>query len=147
MGQLIDRSGGKPVPRMQAADKTGREHHRAIAMNGGITQISRDAIPSMLRLNALKVLRDFVERFVPTDPLPTVLGATNGMLEPVLIEVNILQGDGLRTDVAAAEGIVFVAANVQTLVGPNGDFDPAHSFAEVAGTIMNRGFVGDWHGQ
>ncbi len=40
------------------------------------------------------------------------------MFQPVFVVVNILQGNGLRADVPAAERIVFVTADVQTLVAP-----------------------------
>ena len=115
-------------------------------MDGGITKVSSDRIPAVLRANAFEVLSYFVKSFVPSDALPTILRTTDGMFEPVLIIVNVLQGGGLRADVAATEGIVFVTADVQTLVGPHSDFDPTHSFGEIAVAIVRRSFAGDLHG-
>src|ERR1700675_1936219 len=146
MRQLVNRGGGKPVPRMQAPDKARCEQHRAITMNRGIAKISSDGIPAVLSVDALEVLRYFVKSFVPPDALPTIWSTTDGMFEPIFIVVNILQGDGLRADVAAAEWIVFVTADVQTCVGPHGDFDPTHSFGEIAVAIVRRSFAGDLHG-
>jgi hypothetical protein len=63
-------------------------------------------------VNALEVPRHLVKSFVPSDTLPTVRSAANGILEPVFIVVKILQGDGLRADVPSAERVVFVTADV-----------------------------------
>jgi hypothetical protein len=105
-------------------------------MNGGITQIGRDGIPAVLRVNALEVLRHLVKSFVPPEPVPTVRSPAHGIFQPVLIIVKISQGRGLRTDVPAAEGIVFVTADIQTLAGLNSDFDTADRFAKIAGAIV-----------
>jgi hypothetical protein len=106
-------------------------------MDGGITKVRCDGIPSVRRANALEVLRYLVKSFVPPETLPTVRSAADGILQPVFIIVQILQGDGLRADVPAAERVVFVTADVETLVGLNSDFDAAYRFAEIAGAIMN----------
>jgi hypothetical protein len=100
----------------------------------------------MPRVNALKVLRHLVKSFVPPDSLPTVRSATDGVLEPVFIVVQILQGGGLRADVPAAERVVFVTAYDQTSVVLNRDFDAAYRFAEIAVAIMRRAIVGGSHG-
>ena len=100
----------------------------------------------MRRVNALEVLRHFVKSFVPSDALPTVMGAADGVLEPVLIVVKILQCNGLRADVSSAQRVVFVTADIQTLVGLNSDFDATYRFAEIAGAIMNGAIVGGCHG-
>ena len=115
-------------------------------MNGGITKIRGDGISPVPRVNALEVLRHLVKSFVPTDALPTVRSPAHGILQPVLIVVKILQGNGFRADVTSAERVVFVTADVQTLVGLNSDFDAAYRFAEIAGAIMRGFIVGSSHG-
>ena len=146
MRQLINRGRRKPVPRMQAADKSRREQHSAITVNGGIAKIGCDGISAVLPVDALEVLRYFVKSFVPSNALPTILSTTDGMFEPIFVVMNVLQGDGLRADVAATEWIVFVTADVQTLIGPHSDFDPTHSFGEIAVAIVRRIIGGDLHG-
>ena len=116
-------------------------------MNGGIAKVIRDGASSVLRLNAFEVLRNFVKRFVPADALPAIGSAADGMLEPVFVVVKILQSDGLWADVPSAEGIVFVAADVQTVVGLNGDLDPTDRLAEIAGAIVKETFVSGAHGR
>ena len=114
-------------------------------MNGGISKVRCDGIPAVDGMNALEVLRYLVKGFVPSEPLPTVRGATHGIFEPVLIIVKISQGSGLRADVPAAERVVFVTADVQTLVGLNCDFDAADRFTEIAGAIVRGTIVGGCH--
>ena len=69
----------------------------------------------------------------------------HGIFQPVFIIVKISQGRGLRADVPSAERVVFVAADVETLVGLNGDFDAAYRFAEIAVAIMKGAIVGGSH--
>ncbi len=61
MRQLVDRGCGKPIPRMQAPDKSWREQQSTIVMNGGITEVGCNGIPPMRRVNALEVLRDLIK--------------------------------------------------------------------------------------
>ena len=114
-------------------------------MNGGITEVRSDGIPSVLRTNALEVLRHLVKSFVPPEPLPTMRSAADGIFEPVLIIVKILQGSGLRADVPAAERVVFVTADVETPVGLNGDLDATYRFAEIAVAIVKGTIVDGPH--
>ncbi len=115
-------------------------------MNGGITKIRSDGVPAVLRVNALEVLRHLVKSFGPSDALPTMMSAADGIFEPVFIIVKISQGRGLRADVPAAERVVFVTADVQTLVGLNSDFDATYRFAEIAVAIVKVAIVGGSHG-
>ena len=122
---------------MQAPEKTRCEQQSAIVMNGGIAKVRGNRIPAVLRVNALEVLGYLVKSFVPTDALPTARSAPDRMSETVFIVVKILQGNGLRADVTAAERVVFVTADVETLVSLNSDLDAADRFAEIAGAVMN----------
>src|SRR5687767_9743190 len=114
-------------------------------MNGGISKVRCEGIPTVRRVNTLEVLRYLVKCFVPTDPLPTVRSASHRLFQTVFIVVKILQGNGLRANVTATEGIVFVTANVQTLAGLNSDFNTTNRFTEIAGSIMGGAIVGGCH--
>ena len=115
-------------------------------MHGGITKVRCDGISPVPRVNALEVLRHLIKSFVPSETLPTVRSAAHGIFQPVLVVVKISQGSGLRADVTAAERVVFVTANVETLAGLNGDFDAAYRFTEIAVAIMKGAIVGGSHG-
>src|SRR5258705_13817846 len=112
MRQLVDRGCGKPVPRMQAPDKTWCEQQGAIVMNGGIPKVRGDGTPAVGGMNALEVLRHLVKSFIPPEPVPTARSAAHGIFQPVLIVVKIAQSSGLRADVAAAERVVFVTVYI-----------------------------------
>src|SRR5256714_8239577 len=127
MRQLINGRGRKPVTRVQTADETRREQHRAIAMNGWVAQICRDGVSTVLRLNAFEIARHLVERFIPADALPAARRAADRLLQPVFIEMNVLQGDAFWANESAAEGIVFVAADAKAIAVTR-DLDPADGF-------------------
>lgn len=58
------------------------------------------------------------------------------MAQSIAVEVKILQRDSLRTDVTAAEWIVFVAPNIQPSLAFDGDLDAADRLAEIAVAVM-----------
>jgi hypothetical protein len=112
VGQLVHGGGRKPIPCVQASDEAGREYHRAIVMNVGISEVSCDGVPSVVRLNPPEVERNFIKSFVPADSFPTTRSAPHRILQPVLVVVKILQGNSLRADVTSAERIILVPAYV-----------------------------------
>src|SRR5438132_5870656 len=115
-------------------------------MNGGVTKVRCDGSSPVLRLNPFEVLGHFVKSFVPSDALPTMISATDGIFEPVFIIVNVLQGHRLRADVPAAERVILVTADLQTLAGVNGDFDATYRFAEIASAIVRGAIARGHHG-
>src|SRR5258705_12479257 len=137
MRQLVDRGCGKPVPRVQAPDKPRCEQQSAIVMDGGIPKVRGDGTPAVDGMNVLEVLRHLVKSFVPTETLPTLRRAAHGIFQPVFIVVKVSQGSNLWADITSAERVVFVTADVETLVVLNGDFDAAYCLAEIAGAVMN----------
>ena len=110
-------------------------------MNRGIAKVSGNRIPAVSRMNALEVLRHLVKCFVPADALPTTRRAAHWILDPVFVVVKIGKGGSLRADVPTAEGIRFVAADVEVQVGLNRYLDTADRFAQIAGAVM-RGAIG-----
>ena len=81
-------------------------------MNGRITKIGGEGIPSVLRMNVLKVVGYLVKRFVPSQSFPTLRSAPHRIFEPVFVVVKILEGHRLRADVSAAKRVVLVTTNV-----------------------------------
>ena len=91
----------------------------------------------MLRLNAFEIARHLVERFIPADALPPCGRAANRLLQPVFIEMNVLQGDGFWANEPTAEGIVFVTADGKAIAVTR-DLDPADGFRKIAIPVVNR---------
>lgn len=131
MRELIDRGGRKPVTRTETSDKAWREQHRAVVVNSGVPKICTDRVAAMLCIHAFEVLRYFIERFVPADALPAVRGATNRIFQPVFVVMYVLQRDCLRTDIAAAKRVIFVAADGEPLVSFDFDLDTTNRFAQI----------------
>src|ERR1051325_112844 len=115
-------------------------------MDSRIAEVRRNRVSAVRRVNALEVLRHFVKRFVPLQPLPTVSGATHRIAQPIFIVVQILQGDSFRADVAAAERILLVTANVEMLIPADSYLQAADRLAKIAGAIVDRSFVSGCHG-
>jgi hypothetical protein len=109
-------------------------------MNAGISEVGSERISSVLRANPFQVVGHFRERFVPRDLFPTTCRATNRLLQPVLIEVNVLQRNGFGTNVSAAKRVILIAANVELLSIANSDLDAADRFTEMTVTKMRSGF-------
>jgi hypothetical protein len=130
---------------MQAAYEAWCEQKRSVVMNGGIAKVGGDGISTVDGMNAFEVLCYLIKGFVPSNALPTIGSAAHGMFEPVLIIVKISQRSGLRADVPAAEWVVFVTADVESLLGLNGDFDATDRFAEITGAIVYGAVVGGCH--
>src|SRR5688572_24546526 len=130
MRQLIDRCCGESVSRVKAPNKRRAEQQSSRTVDRRIAKIRRNRIPSVLRLNTFDRAFYLVEGFRPTDPFPTTFGAAHRMSQPILVRVDVLQRYRFRTDVAAAERVVFVAANVERLIIPDTNFDPADRLAQ-----------------
>src|SRR5690349_7162637 len=90
MGQLVHRRCRVPVARVQASNKSWRKEQRGVVMNNWIAEISGEGVTPVLRANTLEVLRDLGERFIPADALPASGRAADGMLQTVLVVVNVL---------------------------------------------------------
>ncbi len=104
-----------------------------------IAQVHPDGILAMFLLDTPKPRGDFLEGCFPADLLPAVRGALHGRFQAVLIVVEILQCDGFRADMAAAEWVVVIALDGQDLVTPMLDFEATHGFTDIAGAVMGLG--------
>jgi hypothetical protein len=111
-------------------------------MNTWVTEVRSDGIPAVRCVNPLEVCGDLVKSLVPSDALPALRSSAYGILEPVFVVVDVLEGNGFRTDIPSAERIVFVSADVKTPFAPDRDLDAADRFAEIAVAIMERTIVG-----
>jgi hypothetical protein len=121
---------------VQAAEKARHEEKSAVVVNGGISEVRADRVSAILRVNASEVLRYFVEGFVPADASPASGNATHRIFQTVIVVMNILESDGLRADVTAAEWIVFVPTNRETLVSFDLNLDATDRLAKIASAIV-----------
>ena len=91
---------------MKTADKAREKEYCAVVVHGRITDIRGHAMAPIFRLNAFDVLRHFIKRFVPIDLLPSTIGPSHRMFEPIRIVVDVLQSNCFRADVTMTEDIL-----------------------------------------
>src|SRR5689334_5374983 len=94
---------------MQAAQKARRKQDRAVVVNVWVAEIRGNGVSAVSGVDAFQVGRNFVEGRFPSHPLPAARRATHRMSQAIGVEMEVLQGDGLGTDVTVAERVVFVA--------------------------------------
>src|SRR5207249_9251 len=92
----------------------------------------------MFRLNALEAAGHFIKSLVPTDLLPSIIGPANRLFESILVEVDILERNRLRTDISVAEHILCIAFDTQSSICLHADLDATHCLTEIAGPEMAR---------
>ena len=77
-----------------------------------IAKIDRQGVSAVFLLDGRHPLGGFVESLLPADLFPlSIVGTPNRTFEPIRIFLDVLQSDGLGTDMAAAEGVVAIASN------------------------------------
>src|SRR5262245_3232896 len=102
-------------------------------MGRWIADVDRHSVTSVPLLDFGEPRRALVDGFVPADLCPRVAGALERAADSVGVVVEVLEGDGLGADVAAAEGVIVVAADAEDLAVLVLDGDTAVGFTEAAG--------------
>ncbi len=154
MRQLIGRSGGIQVFAAQGFGKSWRVHRGAQVVDRGVALVKRHGIVAILLLNGLDTLYYCIHCFRPGNGLPALGGSFHRRFEPIGIFVNVFEGYRLGANVAAAEGIVFVASNAGNLAIFEFNLKATHGFAKVAVAVVelrhdggfgvSYGFLGDF---
>ena len=128
----------------EPTDCINREQ-RADIMRRTATAIGSRRVQPELALDPSELRRDVFESLFPFDLYPLVVGmldvrilphAPKRLAEAIGIRVNVLKAGGLGADVSLAKDVVFVAADGKDLSAFVLDFDPAHRFAEVTGSVV-----------
>lgn len=137
VGQLVDRRGREPVRGPQRPDQQRPEQLGAEVVGVGVAEVDADTGRAVLGLDRPDALGREVQRLLPHDLLPSVLGATDRMAQPVGVGVDVLERDRLGAHVATAEGVVVVATDGGDLfIVVHGHDDAAHGLAETAGALV-----------
>ena len=134
--QLVDRGRREATVGAEGAREEHAEDERAPVVHRRVAGVEPHRVAPVLALDSREALGRLGERLVPRDLLPAVGGAPHGAAQAVRVRVDVLERGRLRADVAAAEGVLFVAADRDDAVALDLDLDPAHGFAEVAGAVV-----------
>ena len=136
--QLINRGRGEFVLRAQLFEQQGAKNHIAVIVNIGIAQITAHRITAVPGLYASKTLSHFIQCLRPGNLLPAGGGFFQRCAQAVRIVLQILQCGGLWADIAATEGVGFIALNGQNLFRCRikFNFNAAGGLAQAAGAFM-----------
>ena len=110
-------------------------------MHRWITEVCRNRIPTVFRLNPLDRSLDLIEGTAPAYALPAAARTTDRMAQAIFVRVNVLKSDRLWTDISPAERVVLVTANIERPVAFIYDLDAAHRFAEITAATVNVSVV------
>ena len=139
VGELVDRGRGEAAARPQRAQQHLPVKDGAVVVDGRVALIDGDGVAAVGALHLDEPLRRQVEGGVPADLLPGRSAAAQGVPQPIGVLVQILQSDGLRTDVPVAEDVLLVAPDGKDAVPVDHDGQPAHRLAERAGPEVGGG--------
>ena len=128
----VDRVRGVDVARLQVVDEPEEQQHGAEAVGRRVAVVEGHRVAPVGALHLDQPTRHLVERLVPADLLPAVAAPPDRAPQAVGVVVDVLERHRLRADVAAAEGIVLVAANGEDALAVVLDGDAADGFAEGA---------------
>ncbi len=134
--QLVDRGGRVAVAGAQRAQQRRAVEQHPEVVHVGIAQIDRQGVASVAPANGAQPRGGLVERLAPADLGPPRAPAAQRPAQPVGVVLDVLQGDRLGTDVAAAERIVPVAADGHDPLAGELDLDAADRLAQVAGAVV-----------
>lgn len=111
-----------------------------------IAQIDTHRIAAVLNLNALEPGRYLRNSVLPRDGLPAASDPLDGRLQPVFVNVVILQSNRLGADMTFTEWVLGIAFDRQHLSIGVFDNETAHRLTDVAGTIVGLDVGGPGHG-
>ena len=116
--------------------------HHAVVVHGGIAHVDADGINPATFVNPRQFTGGSIQCLFPTNGLPLVaavglLDAFHRLTQAIRVLVNILQGDGFRTDMTAAKRVIFVTLYRNNLAVFDFNFEATDSFAQMAGPIVS----------
>jgi hypothetical protein len=112
-------------------------------VRGGVAEVHGHRVAAVTLLDVGEALGGQVERLVPADLREAVADLLERVAQPVGVVLQLGEGHALRADVAAAERILLVAADLEHPLAVVLDLEPAERLAEHAlGVVGARGHRG-----
>ena len=106
--QLVNAGGGIKIARLRRTYQLSNRQQRPQVVHGGVTCVKRKRIGPVARADRPDPAFDLIECSLPGDLMPALCGALQGLPDSIRIFMKILQCDGLRADVPAAEDVVAI---------------------------------------
>ena len=134
--ELIDGRRGEMRVRSESSREELTEDQRPVIVDHRIALIQRDCGSSVLLLDRGDATRGVVERHGPGNLLEIVAALSERAAQPVWVGVEILEGHGFRTEMAAAQGIVVISPDLRDAIAVRLDDEPAHRFAQMTRAMV-----------
>ncbi len=107
--QLINRGGRVALTGVQLPQEVVAMGHGAVVMHIRVAHVDAHGVIAMLLLDLRQALCHQCKRLVPADLFPALVNPLHRPAQALRIILDILQGNRLGADVAAAEGVLRVA--------------------------------------
>ncbi len=134
--ELVHAGGRVEILRANGADEVADREHRAEVVHRRVADVERHGIVAVACAHFTDASLDLLERRGPGNLFPSRRRASHRPAQPVRVLVEVLQRDGFRADVAAAQHVVAVGLDREDLSVPMLDHDAAHGLADRAGAVM-----------
>ena len=133
----IDRAAGEDVARPGELQEPQHRQHRLVAVADRVSIVDADRVRTMLPLDRDQAPADLRGGRGPRQLFPACTDAANRTSQAVGVVVDVLVRGPLRADVAAAEGIVPIAADREDLPSGRLDLEPADRVAQIADRVVS----------
>ena len=131
--QLVGGARGVEVSRPERLSEGEPVGQQPEVVGDGVAVVERDGVAAVAAADGGQPAGGAVEGFVPGGFAPTGAGSDERLADAVGVMMQIGEGRRLRADVAAAEGIVGVAADGADAWAVDVDQQAAHRLAERTG--------------
>ncbi len=111
--------------------------HQPVVVHTRIALVDRHGIGTVALADLNKALGDQFVGLVPADRLPLIAAAAHRVAQAIGVVLDVLQGDSLGADMAAAEAVEGVALNRKDTLAFGLDGQAADGFAQVTSTVMD----------
>ena len=132
---LVDGARREHVLRAERADEDRPVEAQREAVDARVAEVDRDGVAPALADDGAEPPLDLGEGLVPGGGLERAIPPDERSAQPIRVGVEFLQGVGLRTDEAAAEDVVVVAADADDLAATRADLESTGRLAERADAI------------
>ncbi|MOA04332.1 hypothetical protein D3C78_1238810 [compost metagenome] len=110
--------------------------HQPVVVHAGIALVDAHRVGAVALADRRQARGGQLEGCVPADRLPLLVDTTHRLAQAVRIVLDVLQGDRLGADMAAAEAVLGVAPDRQDAPVLGLDGQAADGLAEMARTVV-----------
>src|SRR6185312_145122 len=137
LGHLVQRGRGKYIVGAELATETRNIHQQAGLVHGRIANHQGDGIVTVLRDDGRQAAFNLGEGFIPANGNMPAIAFDQWLAKTVRVFMQVFDRDTLGTEIAVAEDVGIMPANVSDLALFNSQFEPAAGFTKRADTVRD----------